>query len=555
MAKNGNGNGHEEVYHKNKYSIYSNSGEITLPPRTGEEKGQTVKWVETEGGEIRLTATKIYRDSIEKSENNDYFTFGQCKEKRLTETEQLAVLNNIIVHYRPTGITDINKYYTVAAGVTSSGNLFVASNNEKIYKDSFYGRGCAETNMLNKCQKGLRKRPDGSDKPVSLNDKDVIFDSIYLMAGQADKTKDGKLVPKNYGSFSCLCGECRRDLLQHTHEKEIKKGKVIKEGTKFIMVPTNNGENIREYNIKEYEGPEDLLASGIIRDQKRGDSLTAIEISHRQMFPLKRRINTKIPYDVLEKGYEYIIGKTFKGKEAEIIKVPEPVTEVIFSDDGKYVTTLVKDYERSQEIVKKAKKFDMSFPTLGKDSTIVEINAAMTDYIKTLYEAHILAGTPDIENIKIKLSVLQTHDNKFFGYPEISGTKITAVPGGFAAAAAVAGNIKGYKAAYETTFNPNKILRECKTALRTANANHKPGDPEPEVKVLYPLEMPNSSSLGRLDKKLKDTDDPFVTIFPPNSGNLTKEMLESVSVRKNVREIIGPPFRNPKRELEVQGVG
>lgn len=410
----------------------------------------------------------------------------------LDEHSELQLTRKLLMHYRPHAIPDRNGYYAASIGITDDGKMMVDVNNELNIKHPFAGRGCSETGMLRTTQK-------------DQNTPDVQFRKVYLMSGMATKLPDGSLLDKFPGHVSCLCGECRQNLRAHTRNAT------------FMMVPT--GDTPAELTINSVaNAPSDL---------KPGE---AWEIAYDKMYPLpEQKLSGADSQQAVRNGYIFV---TDTSQPPPALKVGLPPIQDIMNDDGT-VTISMTDYRRMRRAYESA---DLAIDGLRDHPTIENINRALMQIIKKAYNQHEYKMVNG-RNLEINVVLVKTNSGDFFPGITVNGemwlpNKPPELPG----ALANAYNDSGISHIYMMTFNDRQICDEM--------AQWHQGVPEG-----HSCKMPDPAALGRVIKNLLPTDNPSVTVFPPNDTGLSEEKLMQLSHTINVRESFGPDFANPKRTI------
>lgn len=443
--------------------------------------GRTIHWKETERGDIVL------------KEGNDanFHSFSDFIAPLKTSVAQsgrpidvqLNIVNKLLAHYRPHAIPDDNGYYAAAAGVCEDGRLFVAVNNEKVIKDGFEGRGCAETKVLARCIEATGN-PNVQIKP------------LYLTSGRARLLPSGALRDDMPGSWSCLCGECRKNERAHTL------------GGEFIMIPTNDG-------------------SKILVQAEAGD---ASELKPNQAW--------RIPYNQLYPTPEY---RTLSADDSELVidgydaitdrahNIPKLDTDL--PANAKDLTP--EQYERLRSGYEQP---DTTIPALNDNPSFTNINRTMLHLIKQAYWHH--AVREHVPNMEITAVIVKTDKGEFYPSVLVNGDLwLPSKPHEIPVALTNAYNQRGYGEIYMMTFDNYQLQNERTDKSQGVEVSHKVKNPDPK-------------GLGRLIKNMKQDQTASMHVIPINDGTLSEEVLHRISGSAlDVRVAFGPEFTNPKRSV------
>ncbi len=335
----------------------------------------------------------------------------------------------------------------------------------------------------------LRRAQDG------LHNEGVQLQEVYLMSGMAEKEAGGKLVDKEPGHMGCMCGECRDNLRRHT-----------KESSRFIMLPTNDGTQKLALNS----------AANFALDMKPGE---AWDITQPKMYPLPEimQVAKEGIAEVVRKGYLYITDMS-----APALPLDTPMTR------GETLSR-----KQIEELARAYTQVDMSVPGLAIAPSMENVNRAMLQLIKKAYSEH-AARIPEGKNLKITAVLLKADDGTFYpGVSVVGEGWLPSKPPVFAGALSNAHNHIGFTDVYMMTFDNQQLLGEMSAG-----------------NVAHGLRMPEPAGLGRLIKNLHKTDNPTITVIPPNNGQLHEAELLALSHRMAVREAFGPNFANPKGALK-----
>ena len=410
-----------------------------------------------------------------------------------------------MAHWRPQANPDENNYYAAAAGIDSTGRLYLAANNEHIIKDPFEGRGCAETAMLDKFHR-------------KTGEEDVVFKALYLMSGKIDSLKSVK--PKIFneptGAVSCLCGECRRNMREHMDVRSNSGS-----GT-FFMVPTNDGSAELTINADAKSASEFKV-----------NGKEAWQLSVEQMYPLPKEMPCNDEQkSAAVKGYDVL-----KNED----KMPPLKTDFDNIFENGVVGGVL---QITQGVVATVSSFidAFRFPTMSMVGLNAKpmpenINRGLLHLIKDAYDAH-KDTIPGGKNLKITAVIIKSTENpaKFYPATMVEGEGwLPSKPQVFATALSNMGNRKGIAEVYVMNFDKNKLDDASR-----AGSNGSP----------YTEAIPDPAMIGRLLKNMNSRDKPNIHIIPVNDGTSNESALQEIMLKPiNAREAFGPGYLNPKEEI------
>ncbi|MDX2094831.1 MAG: hypothetical protein SFW64_02705 [Alphaproteobacteria bacterium] len=442
----------------------THSGEVTV-------SGASIHWERSGSGEILFA-----RGSGEPA------SFSALN---LSANDELALVNYLLAHYRPSALPDAQGYYAASAGITVGGQLFVGVNNEQAIKDPFAGRGCAETSVLQQMQQ-------------ATGDKDVQIAKSYLMAGKAVRRQDGTLQEEAPGHLSCPCGECRQNYRAHS-----------KDAT-FFIIPTN-------------DGTADLTINQTAKSSSELQENEVWAIGHNTLYPWPEYKHLAIDNNaVVRDGYLYITNT-----KTPAVPLETGLPEISAEDRQRgFIAIAPAQYERLKNAYVKP---DLALPALKDNPGLENINRAMLGLIKEAYAAH-----TNRKNLEVTVMLVQNKQGDFYASVNIKGEGLPAKAPPAQAALANGLNQIGIRAAYMMTFNEAQILGEINAANGASAEGHR-------------LKMPNPADLGRLIKNMNGDDDVKLTVIPINNGRLTEAKLEEISDPIPLRTAFSPAFTSPKQ--------
>lgn len=428
-----------------------------------------------------------------KWQRGDKKNIASLSDLKLSRLEELQLVRKILKHYRPHAIPDRNGYYAASVGVADDGKMMVDVNNELHIRHPFAGRGCSETGMLRTTQK---------DKNTPF----VQFRRVYLMSGVATKMPDGSLHDKHPGHVACLCGECRQNLRDHT------------QNATFIMVPT--GDEPKELSLNSAATSADQLNTG-----------EAWDISHALMYPLPEYKELPIASrEVIKKAYSFILDAS---APASALNVGLADVQDVINPDGATVTIPIADYQRLLQAYKSA---DLSIKALHDHPTLENINRSMMQLIKKAHQQHAYKMREG-RNLEISVVLVRTNNGDFYPGMTVNGELwLPTKPPEMPTALANAYNDSGISEVYMMTYNDAQIRSEMDHWSKGGQLGHA-------------CKMPDPAALGRLLKNLLPSDNPNITILPPNDTTLTAAQLMELAHVVNARKSFGPDFSNPKRTM------
>lgn len=464
-------------------SAFAHEGDFIL-------QGKAVYWREKAGGEI------VFRFD----RKSPYLVLDRMldeiapKDAAGRELVKINTVNKILAHYRPHAMPDENGYYAASGMVVrpnpeEAGTLYVSTNNERQIKDPYTGRGCAETGALGKCQK-------------AMDDPQVPIAEVYLMSGRAKKMRDGSFTDTEPGHVSCLCGECRQNVREHT------------EHAVFYMLPSNDG----SLELTINDGPQ-CPTSG---DQ-------AWRITPKMLYPLPYYRPLDASYTpFIMAGYDYITDPS-----APSLRLKTWIDDVPMDAQGMKQFTL----EQQKKLIDEYSIPSMREKPLEEHPTLENMNRTMLGLMKEAYNVH--GGARGQKHFEITTVLVQTKSGRIAASVLVNGELwLPSKPNVYVGALTNVLNLRDVEHVYTMTFDKDVMRRE-----QIASDAHE--------EVRHAVKMPDPAALGRILKNAQGIE-PTLLALPLNDGSLHEEPLRAMADPAiNVRKDFGPDFCHPKRDKEA----